>query len=141
MDKKKHTLSIQPEYPDKIIGIAAAENDYKATWLINNLLNINLIKINDLEITDNNLPHTLFFNIFTYDDEDNYLSWQLISNKSENGFFIPEYKNIDFFLLLKGEISKQNTQEIMNRLKSAKEIQTVFDLDINKIKSKKRLLF
>lgn len=128
------------EFDFQLIGLASHENDYRLSWAINSNLHFNLIQTKPHQITPKNAIEPASFNVFEFEDEDNYLKYLLISNRSENGFLIPEFKNIDYFLELQGEISEEEIQSFKQKLNSIDIIQTSIVIDIQSLKSKKNLV-
>ena len=141
MSKKVHKLEFKPDYDFSLIGISSHENDYRLSWGLNNSLNLKFIKNKDLEIIDNNYPEPQNFSQFSYDDEESMLNYKLIANRCLDGFLIGELKNIDFFIIILGEINDNSLDQIIKKIISMSMVIMAFRLDPTDLKSKQKLLF
>jgi hypothetical protein len=112
----------------------------------------------DLDISGQNG----FYSIFEYEDEDNLLNWNLISNSSflntkneikgsllfkdteidlKKNKLISELNQVDFFLKIEYNINSLNTTEIINSINKIPNIISVYNLNLKKIKNKENLNF
>ncbi len=138
---KKIKLTYNPDYKFVLIGISSHENDYKLAWSINNDLNLNLSKKEDISIFNKKYSETQNFSVFSHDDETNLTLYNLISNRCENGFLIQEYNKFDYFLQIYGELTDFDIKELLNKLKLNNNIIIAGKLDLSKIKSIGKLIF
>jgi len=141
LKKKVHKLSIEPETDFKIIGISSHENDYRLSWAFNKYLGYNFSKSENLVIQKSKQSIEQSYSVYNYIEEDNFLQFQLIANHSENGFLIPELKNIDFFLKISGDCIDSTINELVSKLKKIEIINTAFKLDDLSDKNKKVFIF
>lgn len=160
-----HKLDLSDEDNEDIVLIAIKSNmpDYKMAYHLNRSLAVKFEKVlPEISLTDN---ETAFFRSFMYQDHKNHLIWRLFENKSnytENDtnegyslfknnedvftathYLIPEWKNIDFFILIENIDFLFNTDELLKKLQNIKNISTLFlvDIDSLNIKSQKNLIF
>jgi len=78
MPKRIHKLTEKEDYRFRLAGISSAENDYKLSWSLNQILGINLVRINNLEIYHKRLDDKQAFSQFEYLDEDTLIQYRLI---------------------------------------------------------------
>ncbi len=150
---------------DNHILIAVKSNmpDYKMAYSLNKNLAVKFKKVlPEISLTEN---ATAFFRSFIYRDHKNHLIWHLFENKSnytENDttpsyslfedneeqfeathYLIPEWKNIDFFIMIENADFLFDTEELLEKLQNIKNISTQFivDMDSLNIKSQKNLIF
>ncbi|MGB0887227.1 MAG: IPExxxVDY family protein [Vicingaceae bacterium] len=135
----KMVLTLEEDYDFSLIGISCHTKDYRLCWEINKSLSIDLFRSSDFEINKKNETSTYSF--YECIDEVNYLEYYLISNRSNTGFLIPEQKSVDFFLMLKGNVSNNLTTNIITKLNALALILTTFEINPNSLKSKQNLLF
>ena len=135
----KLILNLDEDYEFTLIGISCHSKDYRICREINNTLNIDLIRTEDLEIAKQSTINSHPF--YEYIDDDNYLEYYLISNRGNNGFLIPEQKKVDFFLVAKGNISDNHTNDVISKINTLSLVLTSFSIDPNLLKSKHNLLF
>jgi hypothetical protein len=127
--KKIHKLAFEVESDFSLIGIASHENDYRLSWAINKALHLDLIKVEDFSFNHPKHKINTNYSMFFFEDENNYISYNLISNKSEKGFLMPEMKNIDFILRISGSPDTTFLDELVNKLKKIDIIITAFLID------------
>ncbi|MBI4648176.1 MAG: IPExxxVDY family protein [Bacteroidia bacterium] len=139
MRRKKHKLIYTPEYNFAVIGIASHESDYRLSWAINEKLNFNFVRDENIKISEKNFSAT--FSIFSYEDKSICVEYNLISNRCENDFLIEEYRNIDYLILIHGNVPSGFTKEFISALKHFEIIIHAFEIDIKQIKTRQRLLF
>ena len=138
---KKVKLTYKPNYDFVLIGISSHENDYKLAWSINNVLNLNLSKKEDITVYNKKYAETQNFSVFSHNDETNLILYNLISNRCENGFLIQEYNKFDYFFQIYGELTDADINEMLNKLKQNNNIIIAGILDLNKTKSVGKLVF
>lgn len=138
---KKYTLTTEYDFNFTLIAISCHAKDYYLTWQINSTLSLNFKRSDDLIIAGAAKDVKCNFSIYKFENEESHLSYFLISNFSENGSLIPELKNIDYFMIIKGVPSKSEVDNLVKSIKSLPSVLTVQLLDPNKIKSKHNLIF
>lgn len=136
--KKKHKLQYKLDMTFYLLGISSSENDYRLTWKINKKLNIRLRKSTDHLVQKKGV--TQKFLLYRYSDDETYLDYFIVGNKSENGFLIEELRNIDFFIQIHGTLDEEQKNKILSSLKKIEGISGVFNLDINNLRSKDNLI-
>jgi hypothetical protein len=144
-----------------LIAIHTTLEDYRLAFFINQHLPTNLSKSKE-EILISIKEGETQFSRFYFDDEDNFISWNLIQNKNEvigkkeiasqdlfsnsaqevatKVFLLPELKKVDYFLKIESDDDLQ-INEIVKNLKSIKSLSTVYVVDTETIKSKNNLIF
>jgi len=144
-----------------LIAIHTTLEDYRLAYFINQHLPVNLSKSKE-EILISIKEGETQFSRFYFDDEDNFISWNLIQNKNEvvgkkeiasqdlfsnsaqevstKVFLLPELKKVDYFLKIESDDDLQ-INEIVKKLKTIKSLSTVYVVDTETIKSKNNLIF
>lgn len=133
--KKIHKLEENWQSDFHLIGISSYENDYRVCWDVNNCLKTNLQKTENFELVDKDSETSQTFPVFLYEDETRYLVFKLIGNRSETGLLTREWKNMDFFLKITGEITKKELYEILERIKKSTLIRTAMILEPRQAKT------
>jgi hypothetical protein len=137
--KKVHKLKVDTQFPFRTIGISSHENDYRLIWAINTKLHTAFVKIDNFRALDGTGAENEFSRYF-FDDEDRYFTYYIISNRCNNGYMVPEYRMVDYFIFLKGEVAPTFPEELILKLKQVDIISTAFLIENKTIKSIKRLL-
>ncbi|MCH6199555.1 IPExxxVDY family protein [Aquiflexum sp. LQ15W] len=139
---KKSKLIVEHLYEFELLGFVAPVKDYKMAWMINNALDLKLVKSVDYELEF--ISGTkLCISQYKCGKENGFI--QLLKNKSfaqdtKSLYLIPELKIFDYFLLIQDFTSEVDINDYIERLSSNVLIQNVVKLDIDKIKSKENLL-
>lgn len=134
----KIILSLEEDYDFALLGISCHTKDYRLCWELNKVLNFDLVRSVDLEINKTTIDK---YSFYEYLDEDHYLDYYLISNRSDNGYLIPEHKKVDFFFMIKGNISDALIDDLLSNINAISLVLTTFKIDHNQLKSKQNLLF
>ena len=144
-----------------LIAIHTTLEDYRLAYFINQHLPVNLSKSNEVILISIKEGETQFSR-FYFDDEDNFVSWNLIQNKNEvigqneiinqdlfsnssqvvatKVFLLPELKKVDYFLKIESDDDLE-LAGIVKKLKSIKSLSTVYVVETETIKSKNNLIF
>ena len=67
------------------------------------------------------------------------ITYRIIRNKSENGYFLDEMKNIDYLIHIQGEIHADRISDFMQSVNSLKPVRMCVPSDLSRIKNKERL--
>lgn len=134
----KHLLLDDFEYEYKLIGISSHAPDYRLSWAINQVLGIQLVKSKEVELykKGKQIP----FGCFQYFPENSEKEYRLIANKNKKVILVPEQKQADFFLHLY-DISDEEFQEILAKIKRINIILICFEINVANLKSKQNLVF
>ncbi len=117
-----------------MIGISTSLKDYRLSLFINNTFSLCLKKLNDFDADYIVKKDNSRFSVYYYNDIDNLTKYFLLSNKCNLSVLIPSYKQADFFMIMLSSVLKNNTDEIINKIKKIKNIQTAFPVDKSQIK-------
>lgn len=145
-----------------LIAIHTTLEDYRLAYFINQHLPTNLSKSKE-EIHISIKEGETQFSRFYFDDEDNFITWNLIQNKNEviglkeiinqdlfsnssqevatKVFLLPELKKVDYFLKIESDEDDLKISDIIKKLKTIKSLSTVYVVDTETIKSKNNLIF
>ena len=139
---KKAKLQIEPAFDFELLGIVSPIREYRMAWLVNQELELNLVKADDLELE--------FLNAEKLEIAQYFLSLphgfiQLLKNKALNSaqqpaYLVPELKNLDYFLLVQDETEQLDLSNFMEKLSRNPLVQSIVRIDISKLKSKENLL-
>lgn len=150
----KTKLLLEYDYDFLLFGIISRIPDYKLSWFINNALEINLVKDQDLQFV-NHTKHnandltlgfdspedSAAFSFYRFENELEHLSYTLVANRSGSSMLIKEEQSVDFFLIIGGIYDEVDTEQLMDKLRLVQDIIAVFEIDPNRLKSKQNLLF
>lgn len=140
MALKKHKLEMAIEEDFCLLGVVADEPDYKFCWMINQKLEINFEKLDDLDLFHPKLKVDQQFSIFAFDDEDAMVTYRIIKNRSDKGYFLDELKNLDFLVHIQGEIYKDQISAFMQSVNTIPAVLMCVPVDLARLRNKERLL-
>ena len=160
----KHTLEVSYDYDFLLIGISSHEKDYRICWALNKKLSLDLKKTDSLEIKGKKQTTPSYFSFFIFDKEEDFLEYSVIANfsesksmdikthslfgmedanehHSENELLIPEQKQMNYFLVVRGEMEDDAVDELVKQIKEIDVVQTAVRIDATQLKSKQNLIF
>lgn len=137
--KQTFTLDFVPDYDFIVIGIFCAYRDYRTCFELNRVLNLNLVRQDDLEVVLEKKGSSGAFAWFFQlnDDEEEYY---LIANKGTHGYFIPELKQTDYFLVIKNPSRYTSCDELERRIRFVAIISSTNEIDPHELKSAENFL-
>jgi hypothetical protein len=145
----------------QLIAIHTTIEDYRLAYFMNQNLPI-LLSRSKKDIQTSFQSIKTGFTRFVFEDPDNQIEWNLIENKKEVAvlqksknqtlfesteaftntvYLLPEFKKVDFFFKIDAEETQVNLAKIVEKIKHIPSIETVYQVDKNKIKSKNNLIF
>ena len=156
-----HKLQVDDFYDDsyKLIAVHCRLEDYRLAYLLNKHLGLKLER-KEKDLDFKYLESS--YSIFEWDNETEYVIWNLISNvckKEEVSLYssgtlfnesekvlktfhlISEYKKVDYFIKISDEIKNVNERDVLIKLQAIPQIITSYTVNPLKIKSKDHLIF
>lgn len=141
MKTSKKKLLLENDYDFFLFGISCGEKPYRLCWALNNQLKTTFSKGSDMEVHEKNQKEHTRFPIFSFRDEEMFTDYRVIINKTENKFLVPEFKQADYLLMVQGGIPYSEKGAILRKVKEVTFVQTAFEIDPRKIKSKENFSF
>lgn len=141
MSKKVLRLE-EEELPDfLILGLVTGTKDYRLCYEINKTLGIELSMMNDIELPAGRPGSQTYHSCFEYAGADGEL-YLVLGNKDRNhtGHFLPEFKNVDFFLIATNPSRWFEKPEAIRLLRSIQHISGVYDIQPAQVKSINNIL-
>jgi hypothetical protein len=138
--KKIIKISEEDKFDFILIGIICGHRDYRLSMALNKKLEINLSKQDDYSVFNNKRMEDQVFSFYEYinEEEDRY---NLISNKSQKGFLLPEQNQIDYLFIFQQVRMRPDEQALISTLKEIPIILGAYKLDATKLKSRENLVF
>lgn len=137
----KFKLEIEYDYDFVLIGICSHEKDYRICWAINQKLDFDLKKTEDLEIKEKKQAEPSLFSMYVHENPEEYVEYYVIANRGANGMLVPEQKQADYFLMIRGTITDGQVESIIKQLREISMVLTAYEIDPTQLKSKHNLLF
>ncbi|MBK7390432.1 MAG: IPExxxVDY family protein [Bacteroidetes bacterium] len=141
MSKKILKLDFEQEYDFLLIAVLCGFRDYRFVFELNETLGINLCRMDDIVLPagkpGSSTRHSHF--IAEGNDQETY---HVISNrdKAGTGFYIPELKNIDYFILISGAYSGIDAADFIKLVRSIELVSGAYEADPFELKSAEAFL-
>lgn len=129
-------LKLDGDSPEEItlVGLSSALKDYRLIHYLNKGLRINFVRIPNLPYYITN-TRMLSVPLYYYTHHISEKNWFIFSNRSySNEFVLPQYKTLDFFLLIDDMPEQDATGGILRQLRNVKGIDLATNVDTNKVK-------
>lgn len=136
----KKFLKLEFDFDFILLSITSQLRDYRLCYYLNKELGFDFNKIEDLEISYKD-QQPKYYSRYLYHIEDITPMYYLISNKSADGYLIPELKGSDFFIIIKDFIDDEDLNLFVQTVKSIRDVLAIVELDPSKLKSKENLIF
>lgn len=107
---------------------------------INKQLNINFFRIDELSIQTKN-SNPVYFSRYLHQINETETEFYLLSNKGTEGYLIPEMKKVDYFILIKNFIDKDDLNYIIEGINKLPEVVVAAEVEPERLKSKENLIF
>lgn len=136
-------LDVSYDYDFDLIGLVASVKEYKLAWMINQVLEINLVKEDDLEI---NFRKGESLVISNYIFETEYSIITLYVNKSVNPqknnkpYLLPELKEYDYFFKFEGDSDLFANTDLVETLKGIDVVQFASLIDVEELPSRDNVI-
>ena len=137
----KQTLTIEYDYDFLLVGISCHEKYYRLCWALNLYLQLDLARTKDLVIERKKPAPSSNYVLCFFDDAVHYRQYYLISNKSDDVCLLPEHKQVDFFLMVKGSVLDKDKPALIQAIRETQTVLTAFEIDASQLKSRENLLF
>lgn len=139
---KKSRLLVEHSFDFVLLALLSDLKEYKLAWLLNHLLDIRLVKENDVRLEFTNEQNLQISN-YLFATEHSCL--RLLVNRSVgeevSRFLVPELKQFDYLLLFEGEGDAFDADEAEKLIKQDPSIQYVNRVEVSALQSKENLIF
>ena len=124
-----------------LIGISSHYHDYRLCWAINKLLSFDLERSeNEIVILERKGKELLAFPAFNFLCPESEVLFELIANRNEDGYLIPEMKQADYFLKI-DDFYDNSVSELVKKLRSITMVNMAFQIDPENLNSKYNLIY
>ncbi|MCK9209128.1 MAG: IPExxxVDY family protein [Salinivirgaceae bacterium] len=132
-------MNLPESFDFTLIAIITSEPIYRLCWLLNQSLKIDLKEDRPLQIYHAKRKIVQEFDHFRQLGTHDQPEVNLIQNRSLNGHFTEEQKQVDFWL--KFEPRKEGASTLVEKIKSIQNISLAFEANPGSLKSKDRFIF
>ena len=139
MAVKKHKLEVAMEEDFCLLGVVSDEPDYRLCWMINQQLGMAFEKSDDLTLQHRKYQEEQQFSMFVFEDEEALVTYRIIKNRAELGYFLDELKNLDYLVHVQGEIFSDQLSSFVHAANAIETVRMCVPVNLQKIKNKERL--
>ncbi len=126
----------------RLLGIIAPIKNYFFCWQVNSVLGTEFKLNNEIEIQLTRKKRDYFFNVYEFNEPETALTHYIYHNHFDGEYLLPEFRNMDFLWLMKGElVDEEKCNWIINAIKTITGVQLVAELTNEKIKNKENMVF
>lgn len=122
-----------------LYGIVTQEIPHRLAWFINQHNPFAFARIDDYELELNGL--LVSFACFEFKHEENHTTYLLLNNKDDGQYLLPDLKNCDYLLIIKGAIDFFEEQPLKELFRQIPTVQFIYATDPDKLKSKTNLMY
>lgn len=115
-----------------VLGLSTTLKDFRLAFYLNKQLNLNLLKQDSLPVTHSESEVCVLFSYYYWEESDNDLSICLVGNRSERGPLVANQKQTDYFLIIRGAISKATHSHFMKTIRGIPQVMACFDVNLNR---------
>ena len=127
---KKLLLEYEDESPYYYLGISSNIRDYQMVFYLIKNLNLQFRHVEAFQYSK--AKQDYIYSLYLYIDYENMVNYYLISNKSNATRLNPEFKHLDFFLILEGEVDSIYISELAKKIKQIPNVLFATALDESK---------
>ncbi|MHC1706493.1 MAG: IPExxxVDY family protein [Bacteroidales bacterium] len=127
---KKYYLEASDEWDFQMIGISTAMKDFRLAYYLNKMVYLELGRSEDLPAEIPGVKKPCSFSFYCWEEKGTDLCFYLIANRSVDVFLIPEQKQADYFLVLKGGFSQESLTRIIKTIRQIPNVGTAFKINI-----------
>lgn len=141
---KKIKLKAKANFNFHLLGIISKSKDYTVSWAINNALDIELVKQDDLPVV---LASGEKAELSLYYYETDFFRITLIFNQVYSSLpltqklFVPSLGTFDYLLKIEDLEDTSDLNDTFAKIRASDKIDSIVKLDILKVKEKESLIF
>jgi hypothetical protein len=141
MSKKIMKLEFENDFEFLLAGVITGHKDYRLCYEINDFMKLNFLRKKDVIVPAGKPGSSTRHSYFSCPGKDNEY-YHIISNRDKDGtgFFIPEQRSIDFFLLVSNPPPNFNINNLINKTREVDNISGVYEIEPSEIKSAEAFL-
>ena len=136
----RRKLKIAPDFNFLLIDLATPLQDYRLAWWVNRTLHKDLARVDDLIITDPDSRKQTSFSRFDYREDLTRTVFHLLQNRQGSVCVLPEVREVDFLLLIKGDYYRSRLNAMARKLRSIEQMQAVAIIDPEQLRNRNNLI-
>jgi hypothetical protein len=123
-----------------LAGISCHQKDYRLAFLLNESLRIRLTRLDDMPYLAPGAKEPVLYSLYRWRDEDQYNTYYLLTNRSDESLLIPQVKQADFLMLIEGPFKRKQQDDLLSRLRKVPNVLTAFPISFSAVKNYESIL-
>lgn len=123
-----------------LIGISCHIKDYRLSYLLNQKVELNFQKMDDMVSSTafQRKPDT--FSFYYCRDEDQFNTYYLLSNRGQESVLVNELRQTDFLLLVEGPFKKSQLDALLRTIRLIPQVLACFEIKFSTLKNFENIL-
>lgn len=140
MAKKFHLETRSAPALFTLVGISCHIKDYRLSFFLNQQLELNFRKLEDLVSSTDVQREPNTFSFYYCRDEDQFNTYYLLSNRGQESVLVNELKQTDFLLLIEGPFKKSQLDVLIRSIRLIPQVLTCFEIRFSTLKNFENIL-
>ena len=124
---KKNKLLIAPFDDIHIIGVNSTLVDYKLAYYLNEKLNFNFVRLNDI-LLDETRPYAFFY----FNAGENRNAYNLVSLRHKENLCLKTKPQIDFLFIIRNPVTPERIGQLISKIREIKDVTYAYTLDLSR---------
>ncbi len=137
MPRKVTRLTLDLDFDFHLVAVVCSLRNYKMCFELNHNMGLDLKRRPDLEIADRDRNRSLHVHYTTIGPGGEEID--VVANKGTKGHFVPEKKNINYFLVIRNANHRQ-AKALFKKLRSQPWLEGAYELEPSRLKSAENFL-
>ncbi len=141
MTKKVLQLNFEKDFDFLIVGLLSAYRDFRLCFELNEAMKINFLRNKDVYVPAGKPGSSTRHSYFSCTGRD-HEKYHVISNRDKEGtgYFIPEMKNIDYFLIVSEVAMSYDISKLIKLVRGIEIVSGAYDIQPSQMKSAEAFL-
>lgn len=119
---RKSRLESEVEGVDALYGLTTIYRDYRVAHFLNQALNIKLVSVADLPVYSAKLKRFSTYSFYTCHSSNIRTDIYLVANSNGETKMIPDQKQIDYWLIMKGSAPQEYFDNLVIKLRTIPQV-------------------
>jgi len=123
-----------------LIGISCHIKDYRLSYLLNQKVELNFQKMEDMVSSTAAQRKSDTFSFYYCCDEDQFNTYYLLSNRGQESVLVNELRQTDFLLLVEGPFKKSQLDTLLKTIRLIPQVLACFEIKFPILKNFENIL-
>lgn len=119
----KQRLEIEQDEDFVVLGISCHDKDYRLCWKLNKQCHLALARFEPGQTNPD------VSSAYSYFKEDDRIDYNLIANRTDTGWLLPNHKTVDYFFTL-CDPHEGPIDDLLHKIRSINNVLAVYEMDM-----------